>query len=830
MNKGLSPRAQKLLSVSSQNIAKKRGSNQLLPEHLLLAMISDADSLGFEIMLYLNINLLMLQLALEQAVPQGNVLGSNQEVPPSRRFRTILDIAAVESRISRKNYIGTEHLLLATLREENSVAFRFFSAIPISIEAVRQAAEAVSIRFRSSANVNNREKEYAGGFRGENPQKESMLAEYSKDLTFQARQGELDPVIGRETEIERVIQILSRRSKNNPVLVGEPGVGKTAIVEGLALKIAEESVPKDLLNKRILVLDLASVIAGTKYRGEFEERIKKILKEITEQKDIIIFIDELHTLIGAGGSEGSMDASNMLKPALSRGAIQVIGATTSNEYRKYFERDSALERRFQPITVVEPSDNETIEILKGILPKYEEFHHVKYAEGVVEQIVKYSRRYITERFLPDKAIDLLDEAGAMKKIKENKIPKELSDIEKQISLLQEEKEKLVQSQNFEEAAKIRDNLRKLRSQQENFLVNNESYAKNIVTEKDISTVISAMTGIPANKLDTEETKRLVNMEKELHKTVIGQDEAINLISSAVRRARAGVSSYNRPQGSFIFLGPTGVGKTLLAKTLAKFLFGTDEALIRIDMSDFMEKHTASRLVGAPPGYVGYEEGGVLTEKVRKNPYSVVLLDEIEKAHQDIFNLLLQVLEEGELKDNLGHTVNFKNTVIIMTSNAGAREITTENRLGFSSTNTGLLPYEQIKENALNELKKLLRPELINRIDDVVVFNPLSEEEVNAILDGQIRDLETRLMEKGLKIKLKPSGKKYFSEKGYEPAFGARPMRRLIQREIEDPIANMILSGEAQNGDTIIVEAKNQKSVVSVRKPEDKTMITKTVKK
>ncbi len=830
MNKGLSPRAQKLLSVSSQNIAKKRGSNQLLPEHLLLAMISDADSLGFEIMLYLNINLLMLQLALEQAVPQGNVLGSNQEVPPSRRLRTILDIAAVESRISRKNYIGTEHLLLATLREENSVAFRFFSAIPISIDAVRQAAEAVSIRFRSSANVNNREKEYAGGFRGENPQKESMLAEYSKDLTFQARQGELDPVIGRETEIERVIQILSRRSKNNPVLVGEPGVGKTAIVEGLALKIAEESVPKDLLNKRILVLDLASVIAGTKYRGEFEERIKKILKEITEQKDIIIFIDELHTLIGAGGSEGSMDASNMLKPALSRGAIQVIGATTSNEYRKYFERDSALERRFQPITVVEPSDNETIEILKGILPKYEEFHHVKYAEGVVEQIVKYSRRYITERFLPDKAIDLLDEAGAMKKIKENKIPKELSDIEKQISLLQEEKEKLVQSQNFEEAAKIRDNLRKLRSQQENFLVNNESYAKNIVTEKDISTVISAMTGIPANKLDTEETKRLVNMEKELHKTVIGQDEAINLISSAVRRARAGVSSYNRPQGSFIFLGPTGVGKTLLAKTLAKFLFGTDEALIRIDMSDFMEKHTASRLVGAPPGYVGYEEGGVLTEKVRKNPYSVVLLDEIEKAHQDIFNLLLQVLEEGELKDNLGHTVNFKNTVIIMTSNAGAREITTENRLGFSSTNTGLLPYEQIKENALNELKKLLRPELINRIDDVVVFNPLSEEEVNAILDGQIRDLETRLIEKGLKIKLKPSGKKYFSEKGYEPAFGARPMRRLIQREIEDPIANLILSGEAQNGDTIIVEAKNQKSVVSVRKPEDKTMITKTVKK
>lgn len=818
MNKGLSPRLQRLLSFSAPNIAKKRGSAQLQPEHVLLAIISDADSLGFEILLYLNINVLMLQLALEQAVPQGNSLTPNQEPIPSRRLRTLLDIASVESRISRKNYIGTEHILLATLREENSVAQRFFSVIPVTLDAVRQAAEAVSLRFRSSATVNQKDKEYAGGMRGENQQsKDSLLTEYSKDLTQQAKEGLLDPVVGREVEIGRVIQILSRRSKNNPVLVGEPGVGKTAIVEGLASRISEGNVPNDLLRKRVLVLDLAAVIAGTKYRGEFEERLKKIIKEIIDQKDIIIFIDELHTLIGAGGAEGSMDASNMLKPALSRGQLQVIGATTLKEYRKYFEKDSALERRFQQVKVEEPTEKETIEILKGILPKYEEFHQVKYAEGVVEQIVKFSKRYITERFLPDKAIDLLDEAGAMKKIQENKTPEELSEIEKQIFLLQEEKQLCIQSQNFEMAANKRDKIKSLKEKQELFLHGNKGEnQKNLITEKDICKVVSIMTGIPANQLDTEETKRLLNMEKELHKTVIGQNEAVKLISSAVKRARAGVSSYNRPQGSFIFLGPTGVGKTLLAKTLAKFLFGTEEALIRIDMSDFMEKHTASRLVGAPPGYVGYEEGGVLTEKVRKNPYSVVLLDEIEKAHTDIFNLLLQVLEEGELKDNLGHTVNFKNTVIIMTSNAGAREITTQSVLGFSSVSEGLLPYEQIKENALNELKKLLRPELINRIDDVVVFNPLSKEEVNAILDGQIKELAHRLNERDLKIKLKPTAKKYFLEKGYDPAFGARPMRRLIQREIEDNVANLILSGSVKNGDTLLVDVKNQKVFVSVK--------------
>ena len=824
MNKELSPRAHRLLSTLSYGVAKKRGSAQILPEHLLLALIADPDSLAFEVLSYLNINMLMLQLALEQGVPQGNGLDPKHEVTPSRRLRTIVDVANIESRIGRKNYVGTEHLLLAAVREENSIASRFFSAIPITIDNLRQAVEAVSLRSQSSYNQKQEEKAFAGGFKGKTePQKEGLLAEHCKDLTEQGKNGELDPVIGREKEIERIIQILSRRSKNNPVLVGEPGVGKTAIVEGLALRIVEGSVPQGLLNKKILVLDLGSLIAGTKYRGDFEERIQKIIKEITEKKDIIIFIDEIHNLRGAGRSEGTMDAGNMLKPALSRGQIQIIGATTQEEYVKYFEKDSALERRFQKISVEEPTDEETIDILKGVIQKYEEYHNVKYAEGVVEQIVKFSKRYITERFLPDKAFDLLDEAGAMKKNQEEKTPPEYKELEKQISLLQEEKQIFIENQDFELAAETRDKITDLRAQQENILASNKEWnERNLVSEKDICVVLSLMTGIPVNQLDTEETKRLINMEKELHKTVIGQNEAVSLISSAVRRARAGVSSFKRPQGSFIFLGPTGVGKTLLAKTLAKFLFGSEESLIRVDMSEFMQKHTVSRLIGAPPGYVGYQEGGVLTDKVRKNPYSVILLDEIEKAHTDIFNLLLQILEEGELTDNLGHTVNFRNTVIIMTSNAGAREITTENQLGFSSVTKGLLPYEQIKENALNELKKLLLPELLNRIDDVVVFNALSEEEVIAILDNQIKDLENRLSEKGLKIKLKPSGKKYFTSKGYEPAFGARPMRRLIQREIEDPIANLILDGSAQTGDTIIVEAKNDKTLVSVKKLEDKT--------
>ena len=818
MFKGFSPRAQHLLSVFAVHEARRTGCGQVLPEHMLLALLKSAEGIGFETIKRINANILMLQMALEQTISQSTDKNpSIAEPQPGRRLRTVLDSASIESRSMRKNYIGTEHLFLAAIREEESAACRFFSAMSVTPDDVRHTISEVEktypTSFQMQQNPSGKVPEGVAARKKSGTSQPGLLSEYSRDLTENARAGLLDPVIGRDREIQRVIQILCRRNKNNPVLVGEPGVGKTAIVEGLAQRIVAENVPADLLNKKVLTLDLAAVIAGTKYRGEFEERIKGIIKEISEQKNVILFIDELHTIIGAGGAEGSMDASNMLKPALARGEMQCIGATTLKEYRKYFEKDAALERRFQLVLVAEPDDEDTRRILEGIKPKYEEFHHVKYADGVIEAIVRFSRRYITDRFLPDKAIDLLDEAGAMKKIEADERPAGLAELEKQIALLSEEKNLMVQNQNYERAAEVRDQVRILRIKVEELGKIDKPFVvteKNTVTVKDVCEVISVMTGIPMEQLDTAETERLLNMEDELHKTVVGQNEAVSLISSAVRRSRAGVSSFRRPQGSFIFLGPTGVGKTLLAKTLAKFLFGTEEALIRIDMSDFMEKHTASRLVGAPPGYVGYEEGGVLTEKVRRNPYSVVLLDEIEKAHPDIFNLLLQVLEEGELRDNLGHNVSFRNCVIIMTSNAGVRKISNDNRLGFSTVSDGIIPYEEIKADAMNELKRILSPELLNRIDDVVVFNALSEKEVSRILDLQLKEFEDRLAEKKLKFKLSVSARKYLVENGYDPSLGARPMRRLIQREIEDAVANMILSGSCKTGDTIMVEIKGGK--------------------
>ncbi len=850
MIKNLSPRAQKLLSSAAIAEVRRVKGLQIQPEHVMLAMIKTGDGVGYETLNQLYVNILMFQLTLEQAVSSFEDTGKNRVVPeaeitPSRRVRTLLDMAAVESRSMRCDYIGTEHILLAALRDENSVTARFFQSIPVTIDVARKKVlDALDVVETSAAQANPAGSfAGAGNQRGGQPQggeaggkqtqKASLLKEFSRDLTENARAGLCDPVVGREREIQRVIQILCRRNKNNPVLVGEPGVGKTAIVEGLAQRIVAEQVPGCLVNKRVLVLDLALVIAGTKYRGEFEERIKGIVKEIAEQKNIILFIDELHTLIGAGGAEGSMDASNMLKPALARGELQCIGATTIKEYRKYFEKDAALERRFQMVMVSEPSDDDTLAILYGLKPKYEEFHHVKYADGVLELVVRFARRYITERFLPDKAIDLLDEAGAMKKIAADERPAELAELEQQIALLTEEKQLMEQSQNYERCAEVRDEVRILRMKAESLGKNSVSTViteKNTVTPADVCTVVSTMTGIPMDQLDTAETERLLNMEKEIHKTVIAQDEAVSLIASAVRRARAGVSSYKRPQGSFIFLGPTGVGKTLLAKTLATFLFGSEEALIRVDMSDFMEKHTASRLVGAPPGYVGYEEGGVLTEKVRRKPYCVVLLDEIEKAHPDIFNLLLQVLEEGELRDNLGHTVSFRNTVIIMTSNAGVRRISNENSLGFSTLGDGVMSYESIKADAMNELKRILNPELLNRIDDVVVFNALSEKEVSAILDLQIDEFRKRIAEKGLDIELKPSARRYFVENGYDPAFGARPMRRLIQRELEDATATLILQGKCKKGSILTAEAKNDKLVLGVKAESDKKHATTAAEK
>lgn len=846
--RNLSPRAKKILMVLAQDEARKIGSTQLLPEHVLLAILKSKDGLGYSAISELGLDADKLLQAVETYFRDDISSPTLDSIPKSRRYQFMIDIADIESSALHNNYIGTEHLLLAAVRDEGSVAAKFFTGEGYTINDLRftvmelQSDVGSSIRqqnaesivdsvFRSLLNDDaggglfgvfeeKKEKKHPAD-KSTSGQKQSFLSEYSRDLTKLARENKDDPVVGRDKEIHRVIQILSRRTKNNPVLTGEPGVGKTAIVEGLAQHIAAGKVPEGLLNKRILSLDLAAIVAGTKYRGEFEERMKKMMKELQENKDIILFIDELHTIIGAGGPEGTMDASNIMKPALSRGEIQIIGATTTKEYTRHIEKDLALERRFQVVKVEEPGDQETEEILNGIKTKYENYHKVIYDDAVIPAIVKLSRRYIPEKVLPDKAIDILDEAGAAKKIQEEARPTELAELEQNISQLIEEKTALVKNQDYESAALVRDKVidlkRRLNVYSDLWKKSGASGTKR-VSVSDIEHIISEMTGVPVERLSSSEAERIVHMEDELHNTVIGQNSAVSVISGAIRRARAGISSPKHPVGSFIFLGPTGVGKTQLAKALAKYLFGSEESLIRIDMSDFMEKHTASRLVGAPPGYVGYEEGGVLTEKVRRHPYSVVLLDEIEKAHPDIFNLLLQLLEEGELSDNLGHTVNFRNTVIIMTSNAGARQITNEGRVGFGTLD-GVMPYEEIKAGAMNELKKLLSPELINRIDDVIVFDALSKIEVSKILDIQLAELGDRLAERGLTISLKPKAKEYLIENGYNPAMGARPMKRLLRKEIEDPLSMELLSNAGKDYNTVSIECNNGKIKVKLEKLE-----------
>ncbi len=842
----LSPHASRIVNGLSQNIARAFSSMEIQPEHIILALLKSREGVGYSVLKKSGVNLDDFSFSLEQNLAsQGSKLIERDTdlVPMGLRIEKLLESAGEEKDAMNDTSVGTEHVLLAAIREEGSVCSSFFSSAKIGIETLRNLAKMAQSERRASESIIKNVEEIPGdaikkifGKLGGTEEKirdlinsgggektprqssgdskkdqkgeKSFLSEFSRDVTQLYREGRADPVVGREKEIQRLIQILSRRTKNNPVLVGEPGIGKTAIVEGLAQAIARGKVPSGLMKKRILSLDLAALIAGTKYRGEFEERMKRMMKEVRDDSSIILFIDELHTIIGAGGPEGTMDASNMLKPALSRSEIQIVGASTTKEYTRYIEKDSALARRFQMVKVEEPTDLDTILILDGIKKQYEDFHGVIYDEDVVPSIVKLSRRYIPERFLPDKAIDILDEAGAQKKIQEDSEPSELVELERQIEVLVEEKQELVKNQDYENAAYVRDKVVQLKRQFEVYstLLREKGFAKREhVTSSDISRIICDMTGIPVDQLDRNETKRLVEMEKEMHTMVIGQDEAVRIIAGAVRRSRAGISSPKHPIGSFIFLGPTGVGKTQLAKALAKFMFGSEDLLVRIDMSDFMEKHNASRLVGAPPGYVGYEDGGVLTEQVRRHPYSVVLLDEIEKAHPDVFNLLLQLLEEGELSDNLGHTVNFRNTVIIMTSNAGARKITSESRVGFSADSGEVLPYDEIKLNAESELKKLLSPELMNRIDDVIVFNALSKKEISQILDIQMGELSERLSERGLKISLKKSARDYLVERGYDPSMGARPMRRLIQKEIEDPLSMEILEEKNQGLHEICVD-------------------------
>jgi ATP-dependent Clp protease ATP-binding subunit ClpC len=823
MFKGLTHRAQRVLTVLAQEEAKRTRSDQVLPEHVLLAIIKDGEGLGFKALRSLKIDTMELSAELERSVEKRRSGVTIGDLPLSRRARSLLEGAAEEANMSGSDYIGTEHFIVAAAREQGAALEAHLARIGVYYEQLRAAVRLLSesqseerkdgaAAERPDGRVETRGEGRAVG--GRTP----LLDEFARDLTAMAREGKLDPVVGRDREIGRVMRILCRRTKNNPVLVGEPGVGKTAIVEALAQRIASGLAPEPLVHKRVLALDLAAVVAGTKYRGEFEERLKRIMKEIALSGGVLLFIDEIHTVVGAGSAEGTIDASNMLKPALSRGEVQCIGATTLDEYRKRFEKDAALERRFQSVLVEEPGALESIEILEGIKARYEDFHGVSYTRRAVEASVELARRYVADRFLPDKAIDLLDEAGALKRVGGPEKSPELVEVEDEIRRLSEDKLALVSTQNYEKAAEVRDKVRALKIHLEELKSEWESSsheARAEVTEEEVRAVLSEATGIPLSRLSEGDAERLLRLEAELHKRVIGQNEAIGAIASAIRRSRSGVSDGHRPMGSFIFLGPTGVGKTLVAKSLAWYLFGSEEALLRIDMSDFMERHNASRLVGSPPGYVGYEEGGMLTERVRRHPYSVVLFDEIEKAHPEVFNLLLQLLEEGELRDNLGHVVSFRTSVIIMTSNAGAREITSGG-LGFRPEER-LLSYSEIRNSALGELKRRFNPEFVNRVDDIVVFKPLDKGEARSVLELLITELSRRLAVKGIALDIKESAKAYLAEKGYEPQYGARPMRRLLQTEVEDPLSELILDGCLAPGSQAIATLKGGALMVAAKK-------------
>ncbi len=813
MFKGLTKRAQKILALIAQEEAKRFHADQLLPEHIILAVLKEGEGQALKVLQKLGVNSAQLQVEIEKNIfknKAGFILG---DVPLSKRGKKILEESAEEARKFNHEYIGTEHLILAAAKEPGSIVSMFFYNLGITIEILRDTISEMSTIIK---NENKISKQISVNKKNIVPAAKNtpLLNEFAKDLTEMARNNQLDPIIGREKELSRVVQVLARRTKNNPILLGEPGVGKTAIVEGLATIIANGTAPEVLVGKRLMVLDLASVIAGTKYRGEFEERLKRIMKEIKSTRDVVLFIDEIHTIVGAGGAEGAIDASNMLKPALSRGEIQCIGATTLSEYRKNIEKDSALERRFQPILIEEPTIEETLDILKGIKNYYEDFHNVTYQDEALILSVKLASRYITDRLMPDKAIDIIDEAGSRKRIKSRKKPDELSDVMKQIEDLNFEKKNHVSNQDYEKAAAVRDSLNTLKEKMsdiENRWRQEIRVEHNIISESDIYRVISEITGIPLSRIAENESEKLLKIEEYLHETVVGQEEAITSVASAIRRGRAGISAPGRPLGSFIFLGPTGVGKTLLAKTLAEFLFGTQEALIRIDMSDYMEKHNSSRLVGSPPGYIGYEEGGVLTEKVRRKPYCVILFDEIEKAHPDVFNLMLQILEEGELQDNLGHRVSFRNAVIIMTSNAGARDISTGFSLGFKKEEN--ISYKEIRSSALNELKRIFRPEFLNRVDEIVVFDSLNREQIEMILEMQLDELRERVSDKNLNITVTDSAKEYLIEKGWDTRFGARPLRRVLQKELEDRLSTLIIKKELVNNTSIIIDFNGEELFV-----------------
>ena len=791
-------RARKVILLAKEE-AKRFNHDYIGTEHILLGLVREGEGVAAAVLASFGLSSEKIRIEVEKLVQPGPSTVVSGDLPFTPKAKKVIELAMDEARTLGHNYIGTEHLLLGLIREGEGVASQVLMNLGLELEKVRE--EVMSLLGSEVPGYELGQKVSQA--------KTPALDAFGRDLTKLAKDQKLDPVIGRKNEIERVIQILSRRTKNNPVLLGEAGVGKTAIVEGLAQMIIANEVPESLRDKKLIILDLALMVAGTKYRGQFEERIKAVMDEIKRSEDIIIFIDELHTLVGAGGAEGAIDASNILKPALSRGEIQCIGATTLDEYRKHIEKDAALERRFQTIMVEPPSVSETIEILKGLRDKYEAHHRVKFTDEAVEAAAKLSDRYISGRYLPDKAIDLIDEAGARARLSIMTAPPDVKHIEEKVGVIRQEKEAAVKNQDFEKAAKFRDEERKLKDEFNKIKREwKESKGKfePKVTEDDIATIVSKWTGIPIVKLEEKEQDKFLKMEESMHKRVIGQDEAISAIAHAVRRSRAGIKDPRRPIGSFVFLGPTGVGKTLVGKALAEFMFGDEDAIIQIDMSEYMEKFNVSRLVGAPPGYVGYEEGGQLTEKVRRRPYSVVLLDEIEKAHPDVFNLLLQMLEEGRLTDSFGRKVDFKNTVIIMTSNIGAEMLKKQGSIGFKAQ-AEETTYQTMKERLLDEVKKSFKPEFLNRVDDIIVFRSLTKEDLEHIVEIEIRDVESRLKEQNIMIELTQEAKAFLIEKGFDKQFGARPLKRTIQRFLEDPLAEEIIRGTFKKGGRIRTTAK-----------------------
>jgi ATP-dependent Clp protease ATP-binding subunit ClpC len=792
-------RARKVIILAKEE-AKRFNHDYIGTEHILLGLIKEGEGVASAVLQNLGLGLESIRLEVEKLVHPGPPTIVSGDIPFTPKAKKVIELATDEARNLGHNYIGTEHLLLGLIREGEGVASQVLTNLGLDLNKVRQ--EVMSLLGAVTP----------GYAQAPAPVKSKTpsLDAFGRDLTALAIEGKLDPVIGRKDEIERVIQTLSRRTKNNPVLLGEAGVGKTAIVEGLAQKIVKGDVPEILRDKRVIILDLALMVAGTKYRGQFEERIKAVMDEIKRSENIVIFIDELHTLVGAGGAEGAIDASNILKPALSRGEMQCIGATTLDEYRKYIEKDAALERRFQTITVEPPSVLETIEILKGLRDRYEAHHRVKFTDEALEAAAKLSEQYISGRYLPDKAIDLIDEAGSRARLNVMITPPDIKEVEKNIEQVRKEKEAAVKGQDFEKAASLRDQERELKAQLERGRKEwsrQKAEAYPHVVGEDIAEIVAKWTGIPILKLEQKESEKLLKIEEELHRRVVGQDEALSAMANAVRRSRAGLKDPKRPIGSFIFLGPTGVGKTLLAKALAGFMFGDEDAMIQLDMSEYMEKFNVSRLVGAPPGYVGYEEGGQLTEKVRRRPYSVVLLDEIEKAHPDVFNILLQVLEEGRLTDSFGRRVDFRNTIVIMTSNIGAEMLKKQGSLGFKSDKEEL-SYQNMKEKLLEEVKKTFKPEFLNRIDDIIVFKPLTKDDLYRIVDIEIAEVKDRLKEQHeISIELSKEAVEFLINKGFDPVYGARPLKRTIQRFLEDPLAQEIISGKVPKGRSVKVGLK-----------------------